>query len=200
MNHLFPFIKKSQYLYKLGFTNTICHDTWENYFFISLQIDLGLEANIFEELRKHPNTLDPDMLYVTNAQIWHSSMYNEIYDPSVKYKDQKHKIKEARNQMRPLIVCLCGSTKFKKEFEYYNKLFTLLGHIVLTVGYFGHLEDKPLKSKIKSRLDDLHKSKILKSDEIFVINKNGYLGESTKKEIEFAKKNDTRVRYMEKLQ
>ncbi|MPM93478.1 hypothetical protein SDC9_140615 [bioreactor metagenome] len=46
-------------------------------------------------------------------------------------------------------------------------------------------------------LDDIHKRKIDMSDEIYVINKNGYIGESTKGEIEYAIKNGKRVDYLE---
>ena len=47
-------------------------------------------------------------------------------------------------------------------------------------------------------LDDMHKRKIDMADEIFVINKNGYIGTSTKSEIEYAINTNKPVRYMEK--
>ena len=46
-------------------------------------------------------------------------------------------------------------------------------------------------------LDDIHKRKIDMADEIFVINKDGYIGQSTKSEIEYAKKTNKRITYME---
>jgi hypothetical protein len=51
--------------------------------------------------------------------------------------------------------------------------------------------------KIKVMLDDMHKRKIDMSDEIYVINKNGYIGESTKGEIEYALRIGKRVAYLE---
>ena len=84
------------------------------------------------------------------------------------------------------IICLCGSTKFKEEFLEVNKAFTLEGAIVLMPGVFGHSGDK-ITDEEKTKLDILHKYKIIMSDAIYVINKNNYIGQSTKKEIEFAK-------------
>ena len=82
------------------------------------------------------------------------------------------------------IVCLCGSTKFKEAFERANKEETAKGKIVLTVAMFGHLEGLDMSSDIKKTFDEVHFDKILLADERFVLNVNGYIGESTKKEID----------------
>ena len=50
---------------------------------------------------------------------------------------------------------------------------------------------------IKKMLDDMHKRRIDMTDEIFVINKNGYVGSSTKSEIEYAKKLGKKINFME---
>jgi hypothetical protein len=85
------------------------------------------------------------------------------------------------------IVTLCGSTKFKDEFIAQQKRLTLEGNIVISVGLFGHSGDEEVwTDDTKQRLDDMHKAKIDMADEIFVINVGGYIGESTKKEIEYA--------------
>ena len=94
------------------------------------------------------------------------------------------------------VVTLCGSTRFKAEYEYWQKQLTLEGCIVISVGLFGHSGD-PLTEAEKIMLDDMHKRKILMADEIFVINKDGYIGASTRSEIEFAERNRIPVRYME---
>ncbi len=61
------------------------------------------------------------------------------------------------------------------------------GNIVISVGMFGYNEDEEVnKACIKEMLDDMHKRKIDMADKIFVINKNGYIGSSTKSEIEYA--------------
>lgn len=96
------------------------------------------------------------------------------------------------------IITLCGSTKFKDDFLRVQKELTLKGNIVLTVGLFGHSGDNEVwNNDNKEMLDDMHKRKILMADEIYVINKDGYIGESTKSEVEFAKKHNKKINYME---
>ena len=104
------------------------------------------------------------------------------------------------------VITLCGSTKFKDEFLRVQKELTLKGNIVISVGLFGHSGDNEVwenmddgtLTKTKEMLDDMHKRKIDMADEIFVINVNGYIGESTKSEIEYAIKNGKKVNYLEK--
>lgn len=98
------------------------------------------------------------------------------------------------------VITLCGSTRFKDEFLYAQKQLTLEGNIVLSVGMFGCDDgeiEKVITSDIKIMLDDMHKRKIDISDEIYVINKTGYIGESTKGEIEYAIKTGKKVNYLE---
>lgn len=98
------------------------------------------------------------------------------------------------------VITLCGSTKFKDDFLREQKRLTLEGNIVLSVGLFGHSgDDEVWSDNVKQMLDDMHKRKIDMADEIFVINKNGYIGESTKSEIEYAIKHNKKVNYMEEV-
>lgn len=98
------------------------------------------------------------------------------------------------------VITLCGSTKFKDDFLREQKRLTLEGNIVISVGLFGHSGDSEVYTQgAKEMLDDMHKRKIDMSDEIFVINKNGYIGESTKSEIEYAIKTNKKVNYMEQI-
>ena len=86
-----------------------------------------------------------------------------------------------------------------------QKRLTLEGNIVISVGLFGHSGDEEVwdgmdegtLSKTKKMLDDMHKRKIDMADEIFVINVGGYIGDSTRSEIEYAKRHDKKVRYLE---
>lgn len=97
------------------------------------------------------------------------------------------------------IITLCGSTKFKKEFEEWNERLTLEGNIVITLGLFGHADNKfknIITPDVKKMLDKIHLRKIDLSDEIFVINVNGYIGESTRSEIEYAKVNNKSIKYL----
>lgn len=96
------------------------------------------------------------------------------------------------------VITLCGSTKFKDEFIREQKRLSLLGNIVISVGLFGHSgDDEVLDVGVKEMLDDMHKRKIDMADEIFVINKGGYIGKSTKSEIEYAINTGKKVVYME---
>lgn len=88
--------------------------------------------------------------------------------------------------MNPFIVCLCGSTRFRKEFTEVNRRETMNGRIVLAPGVFAHDGD-PLSDEDKERLDELHRHKIRLADGVIVINPGGYIGDSTRREIEYAK-------------
>ena len=96
------------------------------------------------------------------------------------------------------VITLCGSTRFKEQFLETQKLLTLKGNIVISVGLFGHSGDNEVWLKdTKQMLDDMHRRKIDMADEIFVINVNGYIGSSTKSEIEYALKTGKKVSYLE---
>lgn len=96
------------------------------------------------------------------------------------------------------IITLCGSTRFKDQFIEAQKRLTLEGNIVISVGLFGHSGDKEVWTEgTKEMLDDMHKRKIDMADERFVINVGGYIGSSTRSEIEYAKSTGKAVRYLE---
>lgn len=94
------------------------------------------------------------------------------------------------------IITLCGSTKFKNEFNNVNMMLTLLNKIILQPGCFAHADNIEITNEQKIELDLLHKEKILMSDCIFVINTNNYIGSSTKSEIEFAVLHNIPVYYL----
>ena len=103
------------------------------------------------------------------------------------------------------VITLCGSTRFKDEFMEAQKRLTLEGNIVISVGLFGHSGDHEVWENMdegtmtatKEMLDDMHKRKIDMADEIFVINVGGYIGESTRSEIEYAVIHGKTVKYLE---
>ena len=96
------------------------------------------------------------------------------------------------------IITLCGSTRFKEDFERVNRELTLAGNVVLSVGCFGHAGDVFTEEQ-KVMLDDIHKRKIDMSDAIYVINKNGYIGSSTKSEIIYAGVTGKEIILMEEI-
>jgi hypothetical protein len=99
----------------------------------------------------------------------------------------------------PIIVCLCGSTRFGKTFKGANLRETLAGKIVLSIGCDFKSDDAlGLTEEDKKRLDELHKRKIDLADEVLILNVNGYIGDSTRSELEYAYKTGKRIRFLEK--
>lgn len=95
----------------------------------------------------------------------------------------------------PKIVVLCGSARFKDDFLAANQSLTAQGFIVLMPGFVADVD-----AVMKTRLDNLHKRKIDLADEVYVINRGGYVGESTRSEIEYATKLDKVITYKEQSQ
>ncbi len=105
--------------------------------------------------------------------------------------------------MTPIIVCLCGSTRFYDAFQKANYEETMAGRIVLSVGCYPHtirvikLHDQKITPKEKEALDILHFRKIDLAHEILVLNVGGYIGFSTAREIAYALGHQTKVRFLE---
>ena len=105
------------------------------------------------------------------------------------------------------VITLCGSTRFKDEFLEVQKRLTLEGNIVISVGLFGHSGDKEVWENMdegtmtatKEMLDDMHKRKIDMSDEVFIIDIDGYIGASTQSEIEYAKHTGKIIHYLSEI-
>ena len=95
------------------------------------------------------------------------------------------------------VITLCGSTKFKEEYTKAQKELTLQGNIVISVGHIGHSGDAEVWTEgPKEMLDDMHLRKIDMADEIFVINVGGYIGSSTRREIEYATNQGKKINYL----
>lgn len=96
------------------------------------------------------------------------------------------------------VITLCGSTRFKEQFLEAQKQLTLEGNIVISVGLFGHSGDQEVWTDgTKEMLDDMHKRKIDMADAIYVINVGGYIGSSTRNEIEYARRMGKEILYLE---
>ncbi len=96
------------------------------------------------------------------------------------------------------VITLCGSTRFKDSFLEAQKRLTLAGNIVISVGLFGHSGDDEVWTEgTKEMLDDMHKRKIDMADGIYVINVGGYIGQSTRSEIEYARSQGKSVEFLE---
>jgi len=105
---------------------------------------------------------------------------------------------------RPIVVCLCGSTRFWREFQKAGLAETMAGRIVLSIGaasgtddeHFGNLP-RDEYNRVKAMLDELHVRKIDMADEILILNLGGYIGESTARELAYAQAHGKRIRYLE---
>lgn len=105
-----------------------------------------------------------------------------------------------RNNFPP-VVTLCGSTRFVETFNEWRQKLTLQGEIVLSIEIVTtqsrEVDPQHSAPKVKKMLDELHKRKIDLSDYIFVLNVGGYIGESTRGEIEYALKTGKPIKYLE---
>lgn len=165
----------------------------------------------------------------------------EVNELAARVQREFREIKSGQSgRARPMVITLCGSTRFKQDFVAEQERLTLAGHIVISVGIFGWKAPTPfckyvfdiagerqecgftqeaheeprdwthdfvgdegvapevgLGEAVKSMLDQLHLRKIDISDGIHVINKDGYIGTSTAREIDYAIKLGKAVTYME---
>lgn len=104
------------------------------------------------------------------------------------------------NTVKPRIVCLCGSTRFMDTFNEVGWQKTLDGEIVLSVGVSKYLPGSHggeyLGEAVAQALDELHKRKIDLADYVYVLNVGGYIGDSTRSEIEYAEALGKPVHYL----
>ena len=107
-------------------------------------------------------------------------------------------VKWVRLNERTKIVCLCGSTRFKDTFFDVAKDLTCKGQIVLAPFHFRKCGDA-LTPELETLLSELHFKKIDIADEVFVLNVGGYIGDSTRSEIEYATKHGKPIKYLEEI-
>lgn len=98
--------------------------------------------------------------------------------------------------MKYKVITLCGSSKYKDEFEKVQLDLTLHGNIVLSLPIFSQNDGLVLSDEQLNMLSEMHKQKIDMADEIFVVNPNSYIGNSTKQEIEYAISTNKPVNYL----
>ncbi|MDR1025771.1 MAG: hypothetical protein LBL47_00060 [Lactobacillus sp.] len=95
------------------------------------------------------------------------------------------------------VITICGSLKFEPEIKLCTERLALEGNCVLSIIYPTLKDKSAYTAEQLERLNISHKKKIDLSDAIFVVNKNGYIGSSTKSEIEYAKANGKEVLFLE---
>lgn len=94
------------------------------------------------------------------------------------------------------IITVCGSLKFVKEMMEITEIMELQGNCMLVPIYNPNRPNKDSFTEEEALiLDQMHKERIKLSDAILVVNVNNYIGNSTKKEIEFAKSLNKEIIY-----
>jgi hypothetical protein len=129
----------------------------------------------------------------TKGYIWAGAILHEA-----------NRILEETAAPRPTIVCLCGSTRFWRLFQHAGLVETMAGRIVLSIGaasgtddeHFGNLP-RDEYDRIKTTLDELHMRKIELADEVLILDQGRYIGESTARELAYARQLGKRVRFWE---
>ena len=135
----------------------------------------------------------------------HDEAYLSAITEITELKDQLKRHQRGSDKDRPQIICLCGSTRFYNEFQVANYSFTMEGNIILSVGFMPesagheHGESVGITPEQKYDLDELYKRKIDLADRVFVLNVGGYIGDSTRSEIEYSLANNTPVSYLEPI-
>lgn len=112
-------------------------------------------------------------------------------------------MKKGDELMTSEVVCLCGSTRFLQTFREVERNETLKGNIVLSIGcdmrtdsFFADLPEEELE-RIKNNLDNLHLEKIDMANRVIILNVGGYIGESTQRELDYAKLSGKRISFLE---
>jgi hypothetical protein len=101
-----------------------------------------------------------------------------------------------QEEKMPEIVCICGSGRFLKEMHKVEERLTLEGKIVLMIGVnTKDVARTENLEKYKPMLDELHLRKIDLSDAVLIVAVNNYIGESTKREIEYATSKNKKIEY-----
>ena len=99
---------------------------------------------------------------------------------------------------RRKVVTLCGSVRFwDKIQELYEKLE--LENKYAVIGITPHVMNRNFTEDEEKLLDELHRIKIDLADAIYVVNVNGYIGKSTREEIEYAEQKGKEIMYLEKI-
>lgn len=100
--------------------------------------------------------------------------------------------------MKIKVITICGSMRYSKEMmKIAEELELKEGYAVIQCVY--NIDGQRYEGVDASILDKIHRRKIDISDAIYVVNIDGYIGNSTRKEIEYAKNNGKEVIYHEKV-
>lgn len=129
-----------------------------------------------------------------------SGIYLDDYDYDGPYKkflkDMDIELIRYLRGRHKKIVTICGSSKFKSDILSLSEDLTLQNYIVLKKDVYYDKDTKILQDEI-NQINDLQKEKILISDLVYVVNKDNYIDDVTKAEIEYAKAHNKNIIYTE---
>ncbi|NLY20549.1 MAG: hypothetical protein GXZ08_04645 [Tissierellia bacterium] len=94
------------------------------------------------------------------------------------------------------VITICGSMKFKDEMIEIAEQMTLDGNVVL-LPIFS--DSNSITEEELLMLGKMHKEKIAMSTSVFIVNIDGYIGNSTKSEIEYAESLNKEIIYYSEL-
>lgn len=152
-------------------------------------------AEAYAPMRK-PVRLDPNSVGDDGWKCFRTECQNPA-QVKMGYCPECFKRKMNDPAPRPLVVTLCGSTRFVDAWQSMNLWLTLRGIITLSVGAFVHDDALGITAGQKEMLDELHKRKIDMASVVLILNVGGYIGDSTRSEIEYAEWHEKPVVYLE---
>jgi len=171
--------------------------------------DLSPENRRRWEIGKKASETDPSIIGIMAGKLWlaiakHSKASCPIELIKGLWKAYDAGLAARLSGNCPQIVCLCGSTRFTDIMQVKAWELSKAGYIILTWGvvpewyYSGaHIGDH---EGVKTTVDELHKRKIDLCDFVLVIDVEGYIGESTRSEIDYAEKHGKPVKYLSKAE
>lgn len=97
------------------------------------------------------------------------------------------------------VITICGSLKFRDKLMEVSERLELEGNCVISVIYSTSDDKDSLSEEEMATIIKLHKQKIRMCDAIYVVNVGGYIGDSVKKEIAYAKSLNKEIMYLEDI-
>lgn len=171
------------------------------------QLDIDVSQSKNRKVRMqfyHPNGYKAERLADFYQTAWPAinGLLCEVFWHRNQLASARARIAELEARFTVPIVCICGSTRFRQAWIWENARLTSEGNIVLAVGLWGHHNGggNPLGEELtdehKAFLDHLHKRKVDLCDWVWVVDVGGYIGPSTRSEIEYAESIGRPVRYL----
>ena len=189
---------------------------------------INLPDSLYRELKSHLKRLDkylatqPQEQDVSAEEI-PSNIITEMQmefepNPDTNFKQGmysgyafglKDGIKYAQQKCYPKVICTIGSSRFCeieaiKKWEFEKQGFICLGMHLLPEWYAKSQNWKEThhgaeQENVVEIMDNLHLRKIDMADKVFVINYQGYIGERTRFEINYAKSINKPIEYLEPI-